>query len=65
MWTADTQTKDLRAAWGANLDALIARAPDVVVPGHMSVDAPMGVAANTFTKSYLEAFVEELDRAAT
>ena len=65
MWTADTQTKDLRAAWVANLDALIAHAPDVVVPGHMSVDAPVGIDAITFTKSYRQAFEEELDRAAT
>jgi hypothetical protein len=65
VWTADTQTKDLRAAWVAILDALIAHAPDVVVPGHMSVDAPVGVDAITFTKSYIEAFEEELDRAAT
>jgi hypothetical protein len=59
VWTADTETKDLRAAWVAILDALIAHAPDVVVPGHMSVDAI------TFTKSYLEAIEEGLDRAAT
>lgn len=31
----------------------------------MSVDAPVGIDAITFTKPYLEAFEEELDRAAT
>ena len=39
VWTADTPTKEQRAAWIANLDKIAARKPAVVVPGHMAVDA--------------------------
>jgi glyoxylase-like metal-dependent hydrolase (beta-lactamase superfamily II) len=60
VWTADTPTKEQRAAWIANLDAIIARNPQVVVPGHMTPDAPMGLAAVEFTKDYLLAIEEEL-----
>jgi len=63
VWVADTQTKEQRAAWVANLDAIIARNPEVVVPGHMTPDAPLGVAAVEYTKAYLLAFEEELAKA--
>ncbi|WGW05298.1 MBL fold metallo-hydrolase [Tropicibacter oceani] len=63
VWTADTPTKEQRAAWIANLDAIIARNPQVVVPGHMTLDAPMGLDAVKFTKDYLLALEEELDQA--
>lgn len=63
VWTADTQTKEQRAAWVANLDAIIARNPQVVVPGHMTADAPMGIEAVQFTKDYLLALEEELGKA--
>ena len=63
VWTADTPTKEQRAAWIANLDAIIARNPQVVVPGHMTQDASMGVDAVEFTKGYLMAIDEELDKA--
>lgn len=63
VWTADTPTKEERAAWIANLDAIIARNPQIVVPGHMTLDAPMGLDAVEFTKGYLLAIEEELDRA--
>jgi glyoxylase-like metal-dependent hydrolase (beta-lactamase superfamily II) len=63
VWTADTPTKEQRAAWIANLDAIIARNPKVVVPGHMTSEAPMGLDAVEFTKSYLLAIEEELDKA--
>ncbi|GHA43807.1 MBL fold hydrolase [Amylibacter ulvae] len=65
VWVADTQTKEERAAWIANLDAIIARKPKVVVPGHMTTDAPMGLEAVTFTKAYLLAIEEELEKANT
>ncbi|RPE71589.1 secreted protein [Pacificibacter maritimus] len=65
VWTADTPTKEQRAAWIANLDAIIARNPKVVVPGHMTLDAPMGLAAVEFTKEYLLAIDEELATAET
>lgn len=63
VWTADTPTKEERAAWVANLDAIAARNPEVVVPGHMAPDAPMGIAAVEYTKAYLLAFEEELAKA--
>lgn len=63
VWTADTPTKEQRAAWIANLDAIIARNPKVVVPGHMTPEAPMGLDAVEFTKGYLLAIEEELDKA--
>jgi glyoxylase-like metal-dependent hydrolase (beta-lactamase superfamily II) len=63
VWTADTPTKEQRAAWIANLDAIIARNPLVVVPGHMTLDAPMGLNAVEFTKGYLLAIEEELAKA--
>ena len=63
VWTADTATKDLRAAWIANLDAIAARKPTVVVPGHMMPGAATDVSAVEHTKAYLVAFEEELAKA--
>jgi hypothetical protein len=63
VWTADTPTKEQRAAWAANLDRLAAMSPAVVVPGHMTPEAPLGVAAIRHTKTYLLAFEAELARA--
>ncbi len=65
VWVADTQTKEERAAWVANLDAIIARAPKVVVPGHMTLDAQLGLEAVEFTKAYLLAIEDELTKANT
>lgn len=64
VWTADTATPELRAAWVANLDAIIARAPAVVVPGHMVPGAATDLSAVEHTRSYLLAFEEELAKAA-
>lgn len=64
VWTADTPIKEQRAEWIANLDAIIARNPQIVVPGHMTPDAPMGLEAVEFTRGYLLAMEEELDNAA-
>ncbi|WP_250889118.1 MBL fold metallo-hydrolase [Mesorhizobium sp. dw_380] len=64
VWTADTQTRESRAAWIKTLDAVAARHPAVVVPGHMTPDAATGPSAVEFTKSYLRAFEEELNKAA-
>ncbi|AKI03093.1 Zn-dependent hydrolase, glyoxylase [Hoeflea sp. IMCC20628] len=63
VWTADTAKKEQRAAWVANLDAISARNPEVVVPGHMTPEAPLGIAAIEYTKAYLLAFEEELAKA--
>ncbi|WP_170850305.1 MULTISPECIES: MBL fold metallo-hydrolase [unclassified Beijerinckia] len=63
VWTADTPTKQERAAWIANLDKIAARKPAVVVPGHMAPDAATDLSAVTFTKTYLLAFEDELAKA--
>lgn len=64
VWTADTATPALRAAWIKNLDAIAARKPAVVVPGHMSATGALDVSAVTYTRDYLLAFEEEVGKAA-
>lgn len=63
VWTADTPTPADRQAWIANLDAIAARQPQVVVPGHMTDDAPADRRAIEHTRAYLVAFDEELAKA--
>jgi glyoxylase-like metal-dependent hydrolase (beta-lactamase superfamily II) len=60
VWTADTPTAPERAAWVANLNAMAARNPRIVVPGHMVPGAAMDASALLFTRDYLLAFEEEL-----
>ena len=64
VWTADTQGADARAAWIRNLDAMAARKPAVVVPGHMAPSAATDVSAIRYTRDYLVAFEQELAKAA-
>jgi glyoxylase-like metal-dependent hydrolase (beta-lactamase superfamily II) len=64
VWTADTPTKEQRAAWVANLDKIAARKPSVVVPGHMAPGAAVDLSAVEHTRTYLLAFDEELAKAA-
>ena len=64
VWTADTQGAEARAAWVKNLDAMAARKPAVVVPGHMTPDATTDASAILYTRDYLLAFEEELAKAA-
>jgi glyoxylase-like metal-dependent hydrolase (beta-lactamase superfamily II) len=63
VWTADTATKELRAAWIANLDKIAARKPTVVVPGHMAPEAATDLSGIAHTKAYLIAFEEEIAKA--
>jgi glyoxylase-like metal-dependent hydrolase (beta-lactamase superfamily II) len=63
VWTADTVGAEGRAAWVKQLDAMLARKPAVVVPGHMTPAAPTGTAALTYTRDYLLAFEAELAKA--
>ncbi len=63
VWTADTASAELRRAWIANLDAMAARNPAVVVAGHMNVEAAIDASAIAHTKNYLIAFDEELAKA--
>lgn len=60
VWTADTQTRELRAAWVATLDRIAARRPAIVVPGHMAPAAATDLSGVAHTKAYLLAFEEEL-----
>jgi glyoxylase-like metal-dependent hydrolase (beta-lactamase superfamily II) len=64
VWTADTATPAARAAWVRNLDAIAARKPAVVVPGHMAADGALDVSTVIYTRDYLLAFEEELAKAA-
>ena len=64
VWTADTATPAARAAWVKNLDAIAARKPAVVVPGHMAPNGAIDGSAVGYTRDYLLAFDEELLKAA-
>lgn len=64
VWTADTQSKEARAAWVANLDKIAALKPSVVVPGHLDPQATTDLTAVAHTKAYLLAFEEEIGKAA-
>lgn len=64
VWTADTASAEARAAWVKNLDAMAARKPVTVIPGHLAPGAATDVSAITYTRNYLLAFEEELARAA-
>ncbi|MER8366973.1 MBL fold metallo-hydrolase [Mesorhizobium sp. M1378] len=63
VWTADTPTRELRAAWIANLEKIAARKPAIVVPGHMTPEAATDLSGVEHTKTYLIAFEEELAKA--
>ena len=63
VWTADTNGADQRAAWRANLDALAARKPAVVIAGHMALNAATDASAINHTKEWLLAFEEQLSKA--
>ncbi|HEY8906720.1 MAG TPA: MBL fold metallo-hydrolase [Rhodoferax sp.] len=60
VWTADTQTPALRAAWVAQLDEMAALNPELVIPGHMTAGTPLDASAIHFTKDYLLAFEKNL-----
>ena len=64
VWTADTPTSASRAAWVKNLEAIAARNPAVVVPGHLDAHGALDVSAVNYTREYLLAFEQELARAA-
>lgn len=64
VWTADTPGAEGRRAWIKTLDAMAARKPAVVIPGHMAPTAAIDASALTYTRDYLVAFEEELAKAA-
>ncbi|MDR2299428.1 MAG: MBL fold metallo-hydrolase [Comamonas sp.] len=63
VWTADTPTPASRAAWVRNLEAIVARKPAVVVPGHLGAHGALDISAVNYTREYLLAFEEELAKA--
>ncbi len=63
VWTADTSGAEGRTAWVRTLDAMLARNPSVVVPGHMTPEAATDPSAIRYTRDYLLAFEEELAQA--
>ncbi|MEM8512508.1 glyoxylase-like metal-dependent hydrolase (beta-lactamase superfamily II) [Massilia sp. MP_M2] len=63
VWTADTATVAARASWIKNLDAMAARKPITVIPGHMTPAAAIDISAIAFTRDYLVAFDKELAKA--
>lgn len=63
VWTADTNSAEQRAAWVKTLDSIAARAPSIVVAGHMTPDAKTDLSGVEHTKAYLVAFEEELAKA--
>lgn len=65
VWTADTQTREARAAWVANLDKMLATKPAIVVPGHMVPEAATDLSGLEHTRAYLVAFEEELAKEPT
>ena len=60
VWTADTQTPTLRAAWVAQLDEMAALKPELVIPGHMKAGTAVDASAISFTKDYLLTFEKNL-----
>ncbi|MFZ3118372.1 MAG: MBL fold metallo-hydrolase [Variovorax sp.] len=64
VWTADTPGAEGRRAWIRTLDAMAARKPAVVIPGHMAPGAATDASAILYTRDYLAAFEEELAKAA-
>lgn len=60
VWTADTQTPALRAAWVAQLDEMAALKPELVIPGHMKAGSAVDASAIGFTKDYLQTFEKNL-----
>jgi glyoxylase-like metal-dependent hydrolase (beta-lactamase superfamily II) len=67
VWIADTQTPESRANWKVVLDKIKALKPEMVVPGHYSLNAdgskPFTLASVTFTREYLDAFEAEAAKA--
>lgn len=64
VWLADTSDEAQRKAWIRNLDAILARKPDVVVPAHMAAGSATDISAVKFTRDYIAAFDEEAAKAA-
>lgn len=60
VWVADTPTPEGRKAWLANLAALEARDPELVIAGHYAKGSATDKSALAYTREYLQAFEQEL-----
>ncbi|HEY3436570.1 MAG TPA: MBL fold metallo-hydrolase [Actinotalea sp.] len=56
VWTADSATPELRAAWITALDGLEALEPTFVAAGHRVAGAPTDLTAIHHTRAYLQVF---------
>ncbi|KAB2927716.1 MAG: MBL fold metallo-hydrolase [Dechloromonas sp.] len=59
VWTADTQQREERQAWLAQLDEMAALGPALVVPGHMQPGTPLDAGGIAHTRDYLRRFDSE------
>lgn len=62
-WTADTKIPDARAAWVNNLNTMVARKPQIAVPGHLTLNAQINASSIRYTRDYLLAYEQELTKA--
>lgn len=62
-WTADTPSKEQRRAWLKTLDRIEALKPATVIPGHARDAGKVGIEAVQYTRTYLQRFESELDKA--
>lgn len=60
VWTADTQTPEIRQGWIKVLGEMQALKPQQVIPGHYLGERPANDAAIAFTRSYLQTFEQAL-----
>lgn len=62
VWTADTATPELRAAWIDALDEITALEPQLVVAGHRLPDTATDASAIAYTRDYLVEFERLLEK---
>lgn len=62
LWIADAATKELRQDWLAILDSIVALKPQVVIPGHATVDAPKDINSVLFSRNYLRDYEKALSQ---
>lgn len=60
VWTADTQTPEVRQGWMKVLSEMQALKPQQVIPGHYLGERPAGDGAIAFTYNYLKTFEQAL-----
>jgi len=63
VWTADTSSREDRAAWVKKLAEIASLKPTVVVPGHSARGERQDVSQVSYTRKYLERFEAALKKA--